>query len=391
MPSNDPEAPCAQPAGVGEVLDTVVPFYGPRQAGITTPAQRHSCLVSFDVTVESRRDLGVIMRTWTGVAAQLCAGEQVTVATPAGKRTTPDSGEAVDLGAARLTVNFGFGPRLFGVGGPDRFGLLDRWPMQLVEVPSLPGDDIAPGCLGADLTVHACADDPQVVVHAIRELTRSAGNAVRWRWSQSGFNEAAASNGTPRNLLGFKDGTVNPTSPSQLADFVWASGDQGQDWMIGGTYLVVRRIRIDLAAWDRTPVEDQERVIGRYKRSGAPLGSTEEHDTLDLDARDARGGLVIPLDAHVRLAASQENWGQMMLRRSYSYDNGVIEGGGVLDAGLLFMAYQQDPRIGCVPVIEKLARRDALNPFIKHTASAVVAIPPGAREPGEWVGESVLG
>ncbi len=310
-----------------------------------------------------------------------------------------DGGEARGLGPARLTVTLGFGPSLFGVGAPDRFGLRSRWPMALAPVPPLPGDRIDGRAAGGDLTVQACADDAMVAFHAVHRLAGVAGSAASVRWAQACFNEAAVARGTPRNLTGFKDGTFNPTTGEELDEFVWVGPGQGASWMHGGTYVVVRRIRILLAAWDALPPGDQERVIGRHKGSGAPLGARREEDPLDLAATDAAGRPVIPLDAHVRVASPHENWGQTILRRSYSYNDGVApsapaaDGGparGALDAGLLFVAYQQNPRLGAVPILGRLARHDALRRFTVHTASAVAAVPPAAPGPGHWVGERLF-
>lgn len=379
-------------AGPGPLLDGVEPFYGVHQGGVTTTPQAATRFAAFDVTTDRPAELVGLLRRWTAVAADLTAGRPVGSPREDADAPEADSGEAVGLGPARLTVNVGFGPSLFGLSGPDRFGLRDRWPEALVPLPAFPGDQLAASDSGADLTVHACADDPQVAFHAIRQLARAAQGTAALRWSQAGFNEQAASGGTPRDLLGFRDGTVNPGTDDELDLFVWVRG-AGPEWMIGGTYVVVRRIRIDLARWDALPVDEQERVIGRHKRSGAPLGGTRESEAPDLSARGPGGRLVIPVDAHVRVASPQENWGQMLLRRSYAYDNGVVAvGGGVpaLDAGLLFVAYQNNPRTAFIPIFEQLAERDALSPFVTHTASAVAALPSGAAGPGDWIGRRLF-
>lgn len=391
--SPDRVALASQPVGRGST-DTV-PFYGSHQSGITTPPQRHSFFAVFDLRTDRRGDLVTLLQRWTRIAARLCAGLPAGQLTGDPEAVEPDSGAALGLGPSRLTVNVGFGSSLFGVDGPDRFNLRQRWPMALVDVPSLPGDEVQPRSAGGDLTIHACADDPQVAFHAVRQLTRSAGAAAVVRWSQAGYNESAATDGAPRNLTGFKDGIVNPTTQAELEEFVWVGAGQEQDWMSGGTYLVARRIRIQLEAWDAEPLGVQERAIGRYKRSGAPLGRTNEHDALDLRATDAAGRPLIPADAHVRLASPQENWGQMLLRRSYSYDDGVglpvgAVGDGGLDAGLFFVAYQQNPRLAAIPMLAKLSRGDALRRFTVHTASAVAALPPGPAGPGHWIGERLF-
>jgi deferrochelatase/peroxidase EfeB len=232
----------------------------------------------------------------------------------------------------------------------------------------------------------------------LRQLARAADGVATVRWSQAGFNESSAVGTTPRNLMGFKDGTINPVTDSALREFVWV-GSEGPEWITGGTYLVVRRIRIALERWDAQSLGAQQNVIGRYKVSGAPLGRTHEFDPLDLDAKDGSGKSYIPSGSHVRLASPQENWGQMMLRRSYSYAGGVDQYVGTrtpvsepssFDAGLVFFAYQRNPRLAFIPIYRKLASNDSLSRFTTHTASAIAAIPPAASQPGRFVGQQLL-
>ena len=374
-------------------------FYGTHQGGITTSPQRYSYLAAIDVTTDDRKDVAEFLRNWTSIASRLTRGQTAGRMTDAPGGKLPDSGEALGLGAARLTVNFGFGPTLFEKNGHDRFGLAGQRPYELVELPSFPGDRLVASRCGGDLTIHACADDPQVAFHAVRQLARSAHGVASLRWAQSGFNETAATSGTPRNLMGFKDGTVNPRSPSELARFVWV-GDEGPRWMTGGTYLVVRRIRMELEHWDAQSLVTQERTIGRHKTSGAPLGKSSEFDAFDLAAKDEHDRFVIPLDAHIRLASPATNWGAMMLRRSYAYDDGVTatssgwpsgdDASPAFDAGLLFACYQRNPLLGFIGIYRGLANHDALREFTTHTGSAVVALPPAAAGPGEWVGQRLF-
>ncbi len=189
---------------------------------------------------------------------------------------------------------------------------------------------------------------------------------------------------------------MNPTTPIGLRDFVWVNGSDPA-CMVGGTYLVARRIRISLDQWDDTPIAEQERIVGRYKVSGAPLGCSTEFDGLDLDARDSSGKPIVPPDAHVRIASPQENWNIAMLQRSYAFNDGMdpLVGSSEfeppeLDAGLFFMAYQSNPRLAFIPVYDKLSRRDALQRFTTHTGSILVAIPPAAPSPGHWIGEQLF-
>lgn len=367
------------------------PFYGRHQGGIAGAPQAHSSFAAFDVTTDRRAGLVDLLRAWTAVAARLTAGRPAGALSPDDAVVEPDSGEALGLGPARLTVNVGFGPSLFGMGAPDRFGLAARRPVPLVPLPAFPGDELTEQTSGGDLTVHACADDPQVAFHAVRQLARQAEGVASLRWAQAGWHEQGA--GTPRNLTGFKDGTRNLTTAEQLDDFVWVKAGQDQAWLAGGTYLVVRRVRLNLPRWDAQTLGAQERAIGRHKQSGAPLGARAEGDPLDLDAVGPGGAPVIPLNAHVRLASPQDNWNQQLRRRSFSYQNDVVAPAGApatVDAGVFFVSYQHSPRLAFIPIFEKLAAHDALHLFTTHTASAVAALPPAAPGPGHWIGEGLF-
>jgi deferrochelatase/peroxidase EfeB len=379
-------------------IASIEPFFGLHQGGIATSAQSHTYFAALDVTSERRNEVADLFRSWTHVASNLTSGRTAEPLSADADLPEPDAGDAVGLAPARLTVNFGFGPGFFGSGSTDRFGLAEQRPIWLVDLPAFRGDEIVPSDTGGDLTVQACADDPQVAFHAVRQLVRAAEGVATIRWSQDGYNESAAFGGTPRNLLGFKDGTINPTTGPEMDEFVWV-GHEGPSWITGGTYLIVRRIRISLDAWDRTSLRDQQQVIGRYKLSGAPLGKTNEFDSLDLTARGANGQPVIPVDSHVRLASPQENWGQMLLRRNYAYAGAADSSSGLsrsagsdptFDAGVLFFCYQRNPRLAFIPIFRKLAANDSLSRFTTHTASAIAAIPPAAPGRGRYVAQPLL-
>jgi deferrochelatase/peroxidase EfeB len=377
----------------GSYRNAIEPFYdnGP-QGGIATSPQSSTYFASLDVATERREELRDLLRVWSNAAASLAGGNLVTATSSEARAGKPDSMEILGLGPARLTVTFGFGPGIFEVNGEDRFGLGSRRPAQLVDLPPFAFDELIAQKTGGDLTIQACADDPQVAFHAVRELLRMADGIAILRWSQAGFNETPASAGTPRNLLGFKDGTINP-SGSQLETFVWA-GAESPSWMRGGTYLVVRRIRLEIEEWDARSVGEQEQVIGRSKASGAPLGEATEFEPLDLDATDGRGNPLIAVNAHVRLAAPRENRGQMIFRRGYAYNDGLAAPVGtappLYDAGLLFFSYQRDPRKGFIPIFQALSGNDALGQFTVHTGSVIVAIPPAAPNRAHYVGESLF-
>ncbi len=395
-------------ASQGPGRDEVVPFRGPRQAGILTPLQSHTYFAAFDLVATRQADVAGMLARWTLAAERMARGEAARAAEPDLAKPAADTGEAFGLAPARLSVTFGFGAGLFERDGHDRFGLASRRPDALVDLPVFNGDQMQEARTGGDLSVQACADDPQVAFHAVRQLARLAEGVAVLRWVQTGFSANFAANDTPRNLMGFKDGTQNPLSqrPTEAVggavrpatkDAVWV-GEDGPSWMRGGSYLVVRRIRIALEHWDGTEVEFQEQVIGRHKVSGAPLGGKSEFDPLDLDAVDADGNPVIPESAHVRLASAAANGGADMLRRGYSYNDGVSmvaerwppwRQGLEYDAGLLFVCYQRDPREAFVPMFEKMAKLDMLNQYVTHTGGGLFACPGGVGD-GAFVGQGLF-
>jgi deferrochelatase/peroxidase EfeB len=371
--------------GAADAGAQVVPFHGEHQAGIATAAQDRLHFAAFDVEEGLRAaDLRDLMRTWSQAAERMTGGRPVGDANAEQLAPPDDTGEALGLTPARLTVTFGVGPSVFD----GRFGLADRRPGPLQPLPDLPGDELDPGRSGGDLCVQACADDPQVAFHAVRNLARIGRGAVTVRWSQLGFGRTSSTSRTqvtPRNLLGFKDGTANlkAEDTAALAQHVWVAGDGAGEpaWLRGGTYLVARRIRMLIEVWDRASLGDQEQTIGRHKATGAPLGARAEFDPLKV----AR----LPTDSHVRLAAPSTNGGAALLRRGYSFTDGLDDRLGQLDAGLFFLSFQRDPE-AFVRIQRRLGADDALNEYIKHVGSGVWAIPPGARR-GGWVGETLLG
>lgn len=370
----------------------IVPFHGRVQAGIATPTQDHLHFAAFDVTVEDREQVRFLLRAWSGAAARLCAGAPLGSGVLPAQLPPEDTGEIAGYPPARLTVTIGFGPTLFESGGRDRFGLTAARPDALANLPAFPGDELDPARCGGDICVQACADDPQVAFHAVRNVARLGAGIVRLRWAQLGFGRAASTTPdqeTPRNLFGFKDGTnnVDAADEAEMDRHVWVWPGDGPAWMEGGTFLVARRIRMRVEAWDNASLESQERSIGRAKASGAPIGGRRERDALDLAARGADGEPLIPAGAHVRLARGDGR--ERILRRGYSYADGLDQDGG-LDAGLFFLCFQRDPRRQFVPMQRRLAESDAINEYTTHTGSAVFACPPGAGE-GGYVGETLFG
>ena len=370
-----------------------VDFYGEHQAGIATPAQDRLLFGAFDVLDATRADLVDLLHEWTAASATMTSGRQI------GRNNVPaaptdDTGEALGLPASRLSITFGFGPSLFVRDGRDRFNLASKRPAALIDLPAFPRDNLDPERSGGDIGVQVCADDPTVVFHALRNLTRIGKGVVGLRWAQFGFGRTSSTSSaqeTPRNLLGFKDGTnnVKGDDAALMASQVWVGPSEQPAWMRGGTYLVARRISMRIEQWDRDFLGDQEAVIGRVKDSGAPLGAQNEHDPVPLDARTGDGSYVIPGTAHIRLAAPATNGGHHILRRGYSFTDGVNPATAGLDAGLFFLAYVRDPRTQYVPLQNKLGLEDALNEYIEHNGSAIFAIPPGVAR-GRSIGDTLF-
>ena len=372
------------------------PFYGTYQGGITTPMQESLYFAAFDLATTKRQDVIDLLRSWTAAGARLSAG---LPAEPGDQELTKpplDTGETMGMDPQRLTLTFGFGPDLFSLGGQDRYGLAKARPPALVDLPHFNGDELIDGQSGGAICIQACANDSQIAFHAVRQLARLSYGAATLKWVQNGFSPANKTKGTPRNLMGFKDGTMNPTDAT-VGPVVWV-GPEGPAWMQNGSYMVARRIRIALEHWDRMNVAFQEQTFGRHKVSGAPLGQSAEFETPKFDATDADGNSVIPDNAHVRLAAPVNNGGATLLRRSYSYNNGanfVAERwppwrqGIEYDSGLFFQCFQKDPRTAFVRVFDKLSRLDALNQFTTHVGSAIFACPPGIAK-GEYIGQKLF-
>jgi deferrochelatase/peroxidase EfeB len=363
------------------------PFYGQvHQGGIATLPQRYAVFMSFSLAAgTSRRDLQSLLARWSAAAAVLQQGNPVGTVQPQVEVQPPtDTGEAYGLSPASLTVTIGLGPSLFG----ERFGLAARRPAVFTDLPTLNGDNLDPRLHGGDLSVQACADDPQVCYHAVRNLARLGRNIVSPFWAVLGFGRASAGPGqhTPRNLLGFKDGTRNISTEAEYDRFVWVDNSD-QAWMNGGTYQVVRKVRMLMETWDVDRVGNQQKIFGRTKQEGAPLSGKAEFDTPNFSAKDADGNPLIDPLSHVGLAARENNDGIMIRRRSYNYTDG-LDANGQLNAGLLFISYQKDPQ-DFIRLQNRLGADDLLNEYIRHIGSAIFAVPPAPAE-GHYIGQSLF-
>ncbi len=336
-----------------------VEFYGEHQAGIATPGQARVEVISLDLSTTKPGKVVELFKTWTALAA-------------AGFAQTPDA----DLFAtpAMLTTTWGIGPDFL-----PKLGLARMQPDGLADIPAFSKDQLQKRWTGGDLFLQVGANDAVIAATAARHLVAAAAGVADVRWWQRGFSSP-----TRRNLMGQVDGTANlAVDDERFAATVW-SGDTQPDWLRGGSYVVVRRIRMLLDEWNALPVDEQEAVIGRFKDSGAPLTGTQETDPVDLSAQTDQLELVIPADAHARLANPENTRGARIQRRGFSYDDGAD------GAGLLFMAWQADPRTGFLPVQARLDVGDALNRFTVTEGSAIFACFPGASE-GGYVGQTLFG
>ncbi|MEV6506429.1 iron uptake transporter deferrochelatase/peroxidase subunit [Streptomyces sp. NPDC051642] len=356
-------------------------FHGKHQPGITEGLQARGHLVAFDLAAgASRKEAAALLRRWSTTAQRLMAGEAAA---------QDDTEVARDAGPSSLTITFGFGNSFFS-----RTGLEKQRPASLDPLPDFSSDHLDKARSNGDLWVQIGANDALVAFHALRTIQKDAGSAAKVRWQMNGFNRtpgATSHKMTARNLMGQLDGTRNPKPAESDFDkriFVPASGSTDPAWMANGSYAVVRRIRMLLDDWEKLSTTAQENVVGRRKSTGAPLSGGGETTAMDLEKTDAKGALVVPINAHARIARPDQNGGAAMLRRPFSYHDGIAAD-GTPDAGLLFVCWQADPLRGFVTVQRKLDRGDALSTYIRHEASGLFAVPGGAAE-GEYVGQRLL-
>jgi deferrochelatase/peroxidase EfeB len=369
----------ATPGPVG----SVVPFVGDHQSGIATRQQGYLAFAVYDLATTDLATVAQLLSTWTSAAGRMTAGLPLEGDT--GRFVPPpDSGEAGELGASRLTLTVGFGPGMFD----ERLGLGSQRPAALAPLPAFAGDQLDPARSGGDLCIQACADDPRVAFHAVRNLTRLGAFAVTLRYVQIGSGSTtrpAVGAPPPRNLLGFHDGTANvdPDDEVAMRSVVWV-GDGDRPWMRGGSYLVARRVRIHLESWDRSTLEEQEQTIGRSKATGAPLSGGRFDDPADFEVLGSNGQPLIPNGAHIRQASPSRNGGVRLLRRGYGYVDGLDAASGEPDAGLFFICFQRDPSRQFVPIQRRLSENDTLTSYLVHTGSGVFACPPGVGPGQPW-------
>ncbi|WIM68962.1 Dyp-type peroxidase [Corynebacterium breve] len=350
----------------------IVDFDGPHQAGIETPVQANLNLISFNLKEDAdRTTVTRLLRLWTEDARSLCAGKVPLGSLEPEMVTAP----------ANLTITCGIGPRVFEVAD-----LVDKQPDWLQPLPEFSLDQLDEKWGQSDFVLQICSDDPIMASHAMRHMVRAAMDYAETGWLQQGFLNAdgAIEKGkTPRNLFGQVDGTVNPHNAEEYKEQVWI--DQGADFLIGGTSMVVRRINMNLDTWEMLDRASREESIGRDLEKGAPLSGGEEFDQPDFSATDKYGLPLIDKNSHMaRATAPEDAPEQKIKRRPYNYDVQPDPALGQLsNAGLVFITFQKDPVKQYVPIQQRLDESDRLNIWITHIGSAVYWVPPGVSVDGD--------
>jgi deferrochelatase/peroxidase EfeB len=379
----------ADAAGSGAAAATetaAYPFHGRYQSGVLTPPpsgkQAYTCVASFDTLAADKAALAGLLQTVTARARFLTAG-----GTPPNLGVSQPPSDSDVLGpvvqADGLTVTLSAGSTLFD----DRYGLAARKPLKLKQLVAFPNDSPDPAWLHGDLLVQLCANHPDTIHHAIRDITRHTRGGMQLRWKVAGYNSPPRPSGTPRNLLGFKDGTANPTG-TVAGELVWLDDPAEPSWARGGSYLVVRLIRMLVEFWDRVSINEQQNMFGRRRDSGAPLDGTSEFDTPNYTADP--NGYVIPLTSHIRLAnpRTPQTADQRLIRRSYNYDLGVDVNGN-LQAGHIFVAYQQDVERQFETVQTRLVNEPLVD-YVQPFGGGYFFTLPGVRDTSDWYGRTLL-
>lgn len=370
----------------GPTAATSYDMHGQHQAGILTPGpsekQQASSFLAFDVTATTKAELAALMRTLTTRVRALTSGGP---APDLGVGQPPADSDVIGpaIPADGLTITLGVGAGLFD----DRFGLAPHKPLRLAPMRTFPNDALEAAWLHGDLSVQICANNPDTVHHALRDLMRHTRGAMQPRWRMEGYNSPPRPSGTGRNLLGFKDGTANP-SGSRAGALIWVDDPAEPAWAQGGSYQVIRLIRMLVEFWDRVSINEQENMFGRRRDSGAPLDGNAEFDTPHY-AADPHGK-VIPLDSHIRLANPRTPAvaNQMLIRRSYNYDLG-LDLNGNMQSGHIFVCYQQDLERQFEKIQERLIDEPLVD-YVQPFGGGYFFALPGVRDKSDWYARALL-
>lgn len=366
------------------------PVFGRTQPGITTPRPPAALFVAFDVLATDPAELERLMRLLSARVAFLMRGGNPPPVDPLlppadsmvmGPTVHPDN----------LTITVAVGASLFD----RRFGLSRIKPAHLAPMAQFPNDALDPAQCHGDLLLQICGNTQATVIHALRDIVKYTPDLLSPRWKMDGFLPPGSdrqSTDTMRNMLGFKDGTSNldGRDESVMRELVWVGPHSAAEpaWAHDGSYVVVRLIRNLVERWDRTPLQEQQSIIGRDKANGAPLGMKHEQDIPDFEAGPA--ARAIKRDAHIRLANPRtvDNRKSLIMRRPYNYDRGV-DSAGRMDMGLLFCCYQSDLSAGFITVQNRL-NGEALEEYIKPVGGGYFFALAGLRDPDDFYGSAML-
>ena len=367
-------------------------FFGKHQSGIVTPRPACGMVVAFDVLASDRQDLERLFRTLNERIAFLMTGGTVPQVDP--KLPPTDSGILGPVVTPdNLTITVSVGESLFD----ERFGLAAAKPKRLSRMVGFPNDALEPAQCHGDLSLQFSSNTPDTNIHALRDIVKTLPDLLLVRWKQEGSvpPQAPAKPGEPaqsaRNFLGFRDGSANPNSNDDKAmdQIVWVqpTGDEPA-WAAHGSYQAVRIIRNFVERWDRTPLQEQESIIGRIKPTGAPMDG--QHETQVPDYRKDPQGKLTKLDAHIRLAnpRTPQTQANLILRRPFNYSNGVNKN-GQLDMGLLFICYQADLEKGFISVQTRL-NGEPLEEYLKPVGGGYFFTLPGVTGPKDFIGRTLL-
>ena len=382
--------PAQAPAAENDGTEEAQPFYGAHQAGILTPQPAAAIFAAFDVLASDREELTRLMKLLTARVTFLMKGGEVTRRD--GRLPPPDSGlMGAKVFPDNLTMTVSFGASLFD----DRFGLQNEKPKHLITMVQFPNDALEPDLCHGDLLIQICSNTAETNIHALRDIIKQTPDLLSLRWTKDGFlpphTLKKLGKDTVRNLLGFKDGTANLDARNEplMERVVWTKSSNGEPaWAQGGTYQVVRAIRMLVERWDRTPLEEQEKIIGREKTVGAPLGL--EGEKTNFDYANDPDGKRIPVDAHIRLAnpRTAETAANLILRRGYNFQNGVTKA-GQLDMGLLFVSFQSDLDAGFITVQNRL-NGEPLEEYIKPVGGGYFFTLPGVMTTNDYLAKPLL-